>query len=284
MYISDLEIGLQSTIFQFADDNTISRPIYESSDCRKLQSDLNKIFEWSVVNKLPLNSSKCATMSLTRCKNIHSWDYNINSCKIERVNEFKLLGVYINNKLTCHAHLNYVCNKASKLLGFVSRCSKAMSWLAMLNLYKALILPTITYCCSMWAPNENVNVSRLERVQRKATRIIIHRKEGTWDTSYSYRLKTLNILSIEDMFNVHRLTLGFKIIRGYCPSSFNDFVRSSDRCVGRLIHWKAKTNTFLNSTFVIFPRLWEQLPLHIQQSSTATDFKAQLTKHLIEKY
>ena len=223
-------------------------------------------------------------MNITRCKDTVSYDYTIDSNSIENVEEFKLLGVYVNCKLTCHTQVNYVCWKASRILGFVTRCSRNMSWKAMLNLYKALILPIITYCCAMWSPGDKHNTKRIESVQRRATRIIMFRKEGSWETSYNYRLKTLNILSIEDTFKLHKLTIGFKIMKGFCPPSFDEFVRCSERCEGRLIHWNAKGNIFLNSVFVAFPRLWEQIPNSIQQSSTIISFKSALTKHFISVY
>ena len=59
------------------------------------------------------------------------------------VDEFKLLGVTFSKDLSFDSHVDAISNRVSKLSGFITRCTRGMSSYALLNLYKALILPHI---------------------------------------------------------------------------------------------------------------------------------------------
>ena len=117
-------------------------PILSERDHVALQNDIHIIFQWTLRNKLPLNLSKFSVMHMTRSKSPNYCDtYIMGDGTLVEVDEFKLLGVTFSKDLSFDSHIDATSNKFSKLSGFITRCTRGMSSYALLNLYKALILP-----------------------------------------------------------------------------------------------------------------------------------------------
>ena len=86
----------------------------------------------------------------------------MNVTPLRSVEKVKYLGVYLNNKLTLYDHINYICNKANRLLGFRKQnlysCHKHFKEYA----YKQFLLPSLEHCCAIWDPYYQTNISKLE--------------------------------------------------------------------------------------------------------------------------
>jgi len=59
----------------------------------------------------------------------------------------------------------------------------------MLKLYQSLVRPKLEYCVQAWRPYLRKDIDLLERVQKRATRLMIKDR----NLSYSERLNRLNI-------------------------------------------------------------------------------------------
>ena len=277
LFVNDLNDVVSSPLFQFADDHTILRPIFSEGDHNALQTDIHNIFNWTILNKLPLNPSKCSAMHMTRSKSPNYCDtYIMGGSTLAEVNEFKLLGVTFSKDLSFDSHIDTISRKVSKLSGFIIRCTRNMSSYALLNLYKALILPHITYCACVWSPHQRNHLDRLERVQRKITRTLFYKQSPNADVRppYSNRLLGLNLVRLEDAFKIQRLVLGFKILNDMSPASFGSLIQHSKLESTRFLHQSTRTSSFFNSMFVSFPRLWDEIPSDLYIVSNLSSFKA----------
>ncbi|CAH1381412.1 unnamed protein product, partial [Tenebrio molitor] len=87
---------------------------------------------------------------------------------LQRVNEFKDLGVVVDSKLTFRSHVEYVLSKAYRSLGFVIRNGKLFdNPQTLLCLYKTYVRSTLEYASIVWSPCYKVHIWSLEKVQRR---------------------------------------------------------------------------------------------------------------------
>ena len=94
------------TCILYAEDTTI---YYASADVneiiRSLQSDLTKLIEWFKANILSINLGKTKYMSYPRMINATCTEkIKIGNITIDKVDEFKFLGIIFDSQLSWKAH------------------------------------------------------------------------------------------------------------------------------------------------------------------------------------
>ncbi len=85
------------------------------------------------------------------------------------------------------------CSKANKLLDFINRFTRTIaSTSARRTLYLTLVRSQVGYATQVWSPQSVDFISRLERVQRRASKFILG-LPFLCDASYDERLNKLNL-------------------------------------------------------------------------------------------
>ena len=91
---------------------------------------------------------------------------------IGKKSSFKLLGILFDEKLSFNDHVKCITKRATAKLYVVFRLRRiGFSICELTLLYKVLVLPTLTYCCSVWAGTSDENIRKIDRVQSKAVRL-----------------------------------------------------------------------------------------------------------------
>ena len=183
VYIDDIDVGLLSRLLKFADNAKAFRAIHDDSDVACLQSDLDKLTEWSKKWLMSFNVNKCIVIHFGY--NNKNDSYRLNDEIIKTVQNEKDLGVIIQSNLKVDLQCAKVVKEANKILGMVKRCFTYKSKDNLLKVYKSLIRPHLEYCAQAWSPFYNKDCDKLESVQRRLTKMIPELK----NLSYENRLK-----------------------------------------------------------------------------------------------
>jgi ribonucleases P/MRP protein subunit RPP40 len=133
---------------------------------------------------------------------------------LEEINEEKDLGVIISRSLKVGKQCAKAASKGNQILGLIKRTfiSKKKN---ILNLYKSLVRPHLEYCIQAWRPHLIKDICILEKVQKRATRMIGECR----GKSYKERLKFLGLTTLEtrriraDMYEVYKILNGFEGLR-----------------------------------------------------------------------
>ena len=161
------------------------------------------------------NIDKCSVMHLGRSNEKHI--YNISSSIIKSIVLEKDLGVLFDSKIKFSSQCAVTTSNANRILGLIRRNMLHKSKDVILRLYKSLVRPHLEYCIQVWNPFLKRDIIILEKVQRRATKMISELK----DLSYEQRLSKLGLISLEKRRVRGDLIQAFKIIKGIDKVSLN---------------------------------------------------------------
>jgi len=134
---------------------------------------------------------KCRVLQLGRNNPMHQYKLGVDllqSSSVERD-----LGVLVDDRLTMSQHCVLVAKKASDLLGCMKKSVVSRSREVLLPFYTALVRPHLECCIQFWAPQFKKDEELLEKVHRRATRMM----RGLEHLSYKDRLRELGLFSLE---------------------------------------------------------------------------------------
>ena len=115
IYINDIDEGLTSRIAKFADDTKLGTNAGDTALIEALQTDLNKLGEWSETWQMPFNVDKCKFIHISYPKA----NYSLLGNAIASVDQEDDLGVTISKDLKSTKQCMKVEKKAQKLIGYV---------------------------------------------------------------------------------------------------------------------------------------------------------------------
>ena len=88
------------------------------------------------------------------------------------VNEENDLRITITNDLKHCQHCSEVVKTANRLVGFIGRTFENKPEKVILKLHNLLVQPHHEYCVQFWSPYYRKDIDKLERVQRRITKMI----------------------------------------------------------------------------------------------------------------
>lgn len=183
----------------FADDTKMYRQIKAPADRDILQDDANSMDDWTDIWLMRFNPPKCKAMTVETTtqdrgpQHIYTLkDADGDRAGLTRVTSEKDIGVTIDCNLNFNEHINIITKKANMLVGVIRRAYTYLDEESFCLLYKAIVRPHLEYAQAVWHPHKRKHINQIERVQRRATRLIPTLR----DLTYPERLRQLGLTTL----------------------------------------------------------------------------------------
>ena len=215
-------------------------------------------------------------MMVTLNRNIIHSKYHINWVRVEIVDSYKYLGVYLSSKMQWKKAVDRVIGKVNKTLGLLNRNFSSCSCHIKEKLYLSLVRPHLEYSCEVWSPSTKELKHRLEIFQRHATRFVKNDYKRT--SSVTAMLKELNWETLDSRRTRFQLKYFHKILSNLAALNPFDYFERNSYSPLRNSHSKkfalkfAQVDVVNSSFFYSIVPLWNSLPTNITEQASSEVF------------
>lgn len=222
LYINDIvKLSDEVEFVMYADDTSITavgNTIHEASE--KMNKVLKIVDDWLKFNRIAINSSKCKYL-VANCRDDINVDIELCGEILERVDNYKYLGVMLDSKLKLNVHADCIIKKLDKKLGFLWRNKSKLNYDSKITYFKSIVLPHFDICASVLMMCDKGKIDEMEKIQRRFIRLMLNDKY----TEMSELYEKLRVVSVSDRIRINVLKLIDKLVRNKTPKKLaNEFV------------------------------------------------------------
>ena len=180
LYFNDFEHHLHhSKVLQFADDTVIYfAGKYKSDIENKLNGDLENMCMYFRKNQLVINLKKGKTESmifgtsqkLSKCGK--ELNLSFNGTEIIQTDHYKYLGTVLDTTLSLKDNFDTVYKRSMSKLRILLSLSKYLTNVAKVKVYKGMIMPCLTFNCTVNLNFTNTQEKRLTSLDRLAAKVL----------------------------------------------------------------------------------------------------------------
>lgn len=273
LYINDLPNCLHNcTPALYADDSNLT-VCGETAIAveTKLNSELDNVHKWLVVNKLTLNVDKTEYMligSRQKLSNLMTEpeiEVSIGNKNIKRVSTTKSLGIIIDENLQWKQQIDSTSKKLSKAIGVLRRVKPFISKDSLIIIYNSLVLPHFDYCSLVWGNCNKTLREKMQKLQNRAARII---SGDTYEVRSCEILNKLGWKTLEERREQQMTKFVTKALRKEQPENISNMfkifknekynLRNNNQM---LVLAKPKTNAMMRSFSYAGAKIWNQQPI-----------------------
>ncbi|XP_067134112.1 uncharacterized protein [Centruroides vittatus] len=268
----------------------------------KCNRTLEKIVNWGKRNKLKFNPDKTNAIAFTKCQiERRQPTIKMNGKVIRCTTQIKYLGITIDNKLLWTPQIEQIKNKVGNLFQEIAKVAKrewGRSGKALIQIYKGVIIPIVTYGAQVWG--KRVNLIHTKRKIISLQRKILLRITGAYSTTSNDALCVMaGLLPLDLEVNKRRDTRN--IIKQNINS--HDILRNGDIIEQKLkVHqhlkrfeWKhikitqyneshphrvytdgSRSSTGVGAAFIYFTRTREQYHKKFKLDNRCNNYQAEL--------
>ena len=304
LFINDLPEGLSSgtNISLYADDTKIWRQIHCEQDHIILQQDIDYLNNWALMNKMIFHPGKCKVLSvavspppLNNILPCIQFMYELGSSILDYTDCEKDLGVEMTPNLNFSSQCDRLYSKANQQMGLLRRnCHFVNDIRRRRTLYITLVRSLFESCSIIWRPLNESLMKKLESIQKRAIKWILHEEYLSYTSFLVYvqKCKNSNLLPLVNRFELNDLLIFHKVMYGLIPVGFpsylslyqgNSRLRSThldSLSVVSSIIPRTSSNAMAKAFFYRTHSLWNQLHFDVRSIVEPHTFKAKVIDFL----
>ena len=175
IYNNDLPLVydiLSTTLFADDTNFTISNNNYQEM-VTELNHELEKIYDWTISNRLTINTTKTELLSFSNLKiSPSNNDVILNGTSLSFVNHARFLGVTIDSNMNFRTHIQNINTKISKNCGIFGKIKRFLPTSSRLVYYNSFVLPYLSYNIIHWGNTNECHLNSLYLTQKRVVRYI----------------------------------------------------------------------------------------------------------------
>ena len=176
IYINEM-LNLIPNILSYADDTVI---LCAEKTWVKTQETMQKylliINFWLSINKLSLNVKKTEYLTFSiRCDKLpNNFELNIGNTRLNNVENYKYLGIYIDQHMRWDFHINQIVKKLRYLLFVFYKLKYILNENALMSIYYGLFHSIATYGIIAWGNSCKTVIEKIYKMQNRVLKIRIN--------------------------------------------------------------------------------------------------------------
>lgn len=275
----------------FADDTSLFLSHKNLDSLQKLvNQELINVDKWFKCNKLSLNINKTkfvvfrSNRSRVKMENLR---VDINGQAIQRENNIKFLGIYIDEIINFSTHIDHLVGKLSKYVGLFYKLRTYLPQNALLGLYRSLFEPHLNYCNAIWCNTYLTYLQKLLVLQKKVIRVISWSDYNAPSNPLFHRLK---LLKLTECNYFHNACVMYSVVNKLNPR-LNHLIpvttlsHQYDTRKKQLLRGKHRKLVCTRLSVVCKgPQIWNELDDNIQKSTSLVTYKKTLKFKLLQQY
>ena len=278
IFLNDIFYFIEnSKIANYADDNTAYSISYTLQGLlTNLEGETSILLKWLQDNEMKPNEDKCHLFVVnTEDVTVTLGDEILSGCST-----IDLLGITIDNRLNFSEYVTKLCKKGNQKLHALARVSKYLSSDKLKLLMKSFITSQFNYCPLAWMLHNRTLNNKINKLHERALRLVYKNDNCT----FQELLEMDNAVTIHDR-NLQKLaTEMFKVKNEISPlpiqELFEEHINYHNLRSNRF--WeisKVRTVNYGTETMRYRgPKVWELLPINIEESKSLEEFKYKIKK------
>lgn len=275
----------------YVDDSKlyISFPVAEASDMvQQINADLQKVASWCCYNSLLINPDKTKLLVLGTRQMLKrlpdDFQVTLLGKKVTPSSSARDLGLQVDSTLSYDEHVTQTVSSCIGCLCQINRVKHLFDARTLERIINALVFSKLYFCSPVWSNTSKKNVSKVQKVQNFAARII------TGTLKFDHITPTLHELGWLPVHSYLKYTLGvlaFKCVKGLAPKYLCDKFKTRASVHGRNTRYKDtldipsfKSASGQRTFSYRAVELWNSLPRSLTDITDIAIFKQELKEFL----
>ena len=276
---------------KFADDTQIGNagvPSDFGQVREKIEDCIDEVGNWMSCNRLKLNEDKTEALKMgtkAKCKSVQCDRIKVGNSDIPFKPHVKNLGVYLDSNLDMTRQVSHICSSTYLEIRRIGKIRKLLTLKTAKQLTCARVLSRIDYGNALLAGTSKEQISRLQKVQNSAAKMILRKKRSDHAKPL---LAELHWLPVEQRIQYKLSTLAYRHFEGSLPPYLSDRLityvpartlrsASESRLCAPIPNLKTAGERAFNYQA---SKTWNSLPIKVRQSKSLQSFKRSLKTHL----